>query len=108
MSMLPTKEQMPQMVQGSLAYATAAPAAPQGGSGLTGRDILRIIRRRKWWIIVSVMVSTIISVMGTAAWIYFAPRYEAYAFLRVQLPKTSVINLQRQMFVAEEMNRTLC
>ncbi|MEI7835824.1 MAG: hypothetical protein WCK05_05360, partial [Planctomycetota bacterium] len=108
MSMLPTKEQMPQWLPGPAGYAPTAPGAPaQAGAGLTGRDILRILHRRKWWIIISVLTATILAVLGTAVWIYFAPRYEAYAFLRIQLPKTSVINLQRQMFIAEEMNRTL-
>ena len=108
MSMLPTKEQTPQWMTSPPGYAPMAPAGPApAAAGLTGRDILHILRRRMWWIIISIMITTILSVLGTAVWIYYAPRYAADAYLRIQVPKTSMINLERHFFVAEEMNRML-
>jgi len=108
MSMLPTRDQMPQLVAGPLSYGPPAPvAAPGATGGLTGRDMLRILRRRKWWIILSVVASAALAVLGTALWILYAPRYEAIAFLRVQIPKTSETSLRREAVLADEMNRLL-
>ena len=48
MSVIATRDQIPQIVRGPAGPASRAPAV---GAGLTGRDLLRILRRRKWLVI---------------------------------------------------------
>ena len=59
MSVIPTREQVPRIMGRHLgmaqrAAAGAGPKAAGGPAGMTGRDIMRILRKRKWLIRASV------------------------------------------------------
>ncbi|MDP7635934.1 MAG: polysaccharide biosynthesis tyrosine autokinase [Phycisphaerae bacterium] len=84
MTDLQTRERLVNIVPGGDAPVRKPPApqsAPDGG--LTGRDILRIVRRRKWLIIVSVAVFFIMAFAGTWFWLKYAPRYTASAYVGI-------------------------
>ena len=89
MSVIPTREQVPQIVprragveRPPVGIAPAGQAAAPGG-GITARDILRILRKRKWTIISFVVMFTAIAFVVTLLWRRFAPEYTAVAHLGV-------------------------
>ena len=88
MSVIPTREQVPQIVRSST--GTERPAAGAAAfrpatlpGGITGRDILRILHKRKWLIISLVTLSTAIAFVVTVLWRRYAPEYTAVAHLGV-------------------------
>jgi len=82
MSMVHTREQAPQIVRHMGPVARRARIGEQA-TGVTGRDIWRIIRRRKWLIILPTVFFTAVAVVGTFLWLRHAPTYTADAFLQV-------------------------
>jgi len=56
---------------------------PAAGGGITGKDILRILRRRMWMIIIVSLVFVAIAGVTTFFWLRFAPYYTADAFLHL-------------------------
>ncbi len=89
MSVIPTREQVPQIVPRRagverlpVGIAPAGQAAAPGG-GITARDILRILQKRKWMIISFVVMFTAIAFVVTLLWRRFAPEYTAMAHLGV-------------------------
>lgn len=96
MSLAPTRKETPQIIhagrrmppQGGM--HTPGQSGPAGaGAGITGKDILRILRRRKWMIIFSVSIFTITAGVSTFLWLKYAPLYTAKSFLKVNPPKSS-------------------
>jgi capsular exopolysaccharide synthesis family protein len=69
-------------------------AAPAEG-GISGRDVLRVIRKRKWLIIISLVVCVGLFVLAQVLWERYAPRYTATAVLEVHPEVQSVIDPQR-------------
>jgi capsular exopolysaccharide synthesis family protein len=65
------------------------PGAPGGGGGpaLTGKDLLRMVRRRKWLIIGFVVLMTTISGVSTWLWLKYAPLYRAMVVMTAEPPK---------------------
>jgi len=87
---------------------TARPAAPAGGAGgggLTGRDILQILRKRKWFITVWVVALTVLSGVATLLWSMYSPLYTAEALLEVVPPKTSELTTSRDLYGKDIMDR---
>ena len=84
MTTLQTREHVPSITRGG-GMATYRPGPPRAtpAAGLTGRDIMRILRRRKWLIILSVVIFTAIAAVATMLWLRFAPRYTARAYIGV-------------------------
>ena len=77
---------------GQLARPTAAsvvmPMAPAGfaaGGGITGKDILRIFRKRMWMIVIMTLVFVAIAGVITFFWLRFSPFYTADAFLQLNM-----------------------
>lgn len=54
------------------------------GAGLTGRDVLRIIRKRKWLIMIMLAVCTAASIAATTLWLRYAPIYTSAALMEVR------------------------
>jgi len=54
--------------------------------GITGKDMLRAIRRRIWVIIVSVVATTSLAVVGSYLWEQYLPLYTANAYLAIVPP----------------------
>ena len=82
MSTLQTREQPAQIVRHLPSVARRAGISARPG-GITGRDIWRIIRRRKWLIILPTLFFTAIAFAGTLLWLRYAPTYTADAYLEV-------------------------
>lgn len=84
MTVIATRDQAPQIMRAAPAMArpAAAPAA-----GLTGKDFLRILRRRKWLIVITLAVILAVTVAATKVWSMYAPLYSAEALIEVIPPK---------------------
>lgn len=87
MSVLPTREQVPQLVRGAT-LPRGRPAAASAG-GMTGRDFFRILRKRKWLIIFSVISWLVIAAAATLLWLLYAPLWKATALVGVNPPQAS-------------------
>ena len=61
-------------------------------AGMTGRDILRILRKRRWMILISVAGSAVLSFLVTLLWLRYAPSYTARASLAVNPPSNGLLN----------------
>ncbi|MDY6914243.1 MAG: polysaccharide biosynthesis tyrosine autokinase [Planctomycetota bacterium] len=86
MSEIPTRSQAAQITRAPQG-AIRRGAAPGGAAaGLTGRDVLRIVRKRKWWIILSVLISSAITTAVTLLWSLYAPFYTTSAYVEVNPP----------------------
>lgn len=86
MTMISTRDQRPR-----LAGTIQRPRRPAagGGSAITARDMLRIIRKRLLLIIFCLVITVLVAVVGTALWLRYAPFYTAQAYVAVAPPSTS-------------------
>ena len=67
MSRFPTREQPSQIVRPVAAGARRpVGAAPASGAGFSGRDFVRLVRKRKWMILLSTVVFSGLSVSRVA------------------------------------------
>ncbi len=110
MSMVPKHEQLPQDIrQGG---GTGRPMAPGGsakatGFSFTGKDFVRMLRRRKWLIISSVLFFSITSVLVAFLWLKYAPIYKAQAILAVNPPKASEMEIATNLLGKDIIERVL-
>ena len=103
MSTIQTRQQTPLVRH-------AGPPAPRPGavpptSGMTGRDIWRILRKRKWTIILPTLLFVILSVVGTELWLKLWPFYTADAFVSVNTPSAGILSPQRRLVSTEIVER---
>ena len=103
MSMIPTREQIPQISRAPGAIGFARMAAPSGGPGMTAQDVLRIIRKRKWLIILSVLICVAVASAVTQLWLMYSPLYTAKAYLGVSPPGQT--DLRRGSLTGEIIDR---
>jgi capsular exopolysaccharide synthesis family protein len=109
--MVPTREEVPQIVRYSSPTGRGAdgggraPGSPSGGSSLTFKDFMRMIRRRIWLILICFVLFTGAAVGGTYLWLSKAPQYTAEALLVVNPPKASVLAGIRQETLSDVMER---
>jgi len=106
MDTIPTRDQIPQM------SGLAGPPMP-GGRGpigpaapppaITGRDILRIVRKRIWMILVTWLVVLVIMLGLTLLWWLYAPYYTAAARLTVAPPKSSELAAEVRLYSGDIM-----
>ncbi len=82
MSLIATREQMPLSARppGGQRPRTNAP------QGLTGGDLLRIIRKRLWMILVILLLCVVAAAVTTWLWLAYSPLYTASADLGVVIP----------------------
>ena len=109
MDILPTREQVPLISRPTRGLAGSpraaqGPKAPAAG-GISAQDILRILRKRKWMIIITTLVITIATFTGTLLWWLYAPLYTASARLEVIPPKGSTWAATPQLYSKEIMER---
>jgi capsular exopolysaccharide synthesis family protein len=87
-TVLGTHTQVPQISRpGGPVLVRPAPGA--SASGITGKDLLRAIRRRMWVIIISVLTTTSLALVGSYLWEQYLPFYTADAYLTIIPPKSS-------------------
>ncbi len=92
MDIIPTRDQVPQVSRAPRALGPRAGAqafrAPAGATaGITGKDIFRILRKRVWLIIITMLLVWGVTFVVTLLWWLYAPMYTAIAFLEVSAPK---------------------
>ena len=101
MTMIQTREQSPQ-----LAAPMRRPLQPSAvTTGITPRDIWRIVLKRKWLIILSFVICS--AVMGTITllWWKFAKGYTASAYLAVAPPPATMMQIGTPMYSKEIIER---
>lgn len=93
MSLVPTREEVPQFAKytGITGQRPPIAAGSAAGAGFSAKDILRIFRRRKWLILICVVLFSGASVLTTFLWLKFRPTYEAFAYLEVNPPRHTVL-----------------
>jgi len=68
MTVIPTRDRVPQLSPGGATQRAGTRSVAAAHGGMTGRDVLRILRRRKWWIILSTLIATALSAAATLIW----------------------------------------
>jgi len=105
MSTIPTRSQAPSIVrQGRMPLQ--GPARP-AGAALTGKDVVRILRKRKLLIALSVAIVTTAAAVATLLWGFIAPLYTAEALLAVRRPRTTGLVADTYLPAGEVMLRLL-
>jgi capsular exopolysaccharide synthesis family protein len=98
MTVVPTRDQSPQIVRPSTAggrrgaapassvagVPVVGPVAAPHGAGMTGRDVMRIVLKRKWFILLMLVVCSGASVAATMLWLRYAPMYTSAALMEVR------------------------
>jgi len=105
-TVIPTREQTTQIVRPSPSGVPGGRAAvrPAGG-GITGRDILQIIRKRKLLIILCVVICAAVTATGTLLWQLYAPFYTAEALLEISPPPADVLTGTTGLYGKDIMER---
>lgn len=83
MTALPTRSDAPR------ALPARAGAAPTAAAGITPREMLRIVRRRMWLIIITFCICLGSAIAAHFIWLAYAPLYTAEAYLKVEPPPAS-------------------
>jgi len=103
MTMIPTRDQPPRVVRPATRMGQPAGGGPPGG--ITPREVLRIIRKRKW------LISTLFAVVAgaffvvTLLWWLYAPFYRASAYLEVNPPPNTIIQTGVPIYGREIIER---
>lgn len=107
MTGIPTRDQTPHIVGSPSQPHRPPPAGPTaaGHGGLSGRDVLRILRRRAWWILLSVVFWTGLAFVATFLWLRLAPVYTATATIGVNPPSRSPLASTEDFYAAADMER---
>ena len=79
---------------------------PSAGS-MTGKDILHVLRKRKWLIILTALIISAVTSGVTLLWWLYAPLYTAVARLVVTPPTPSELRGQATLYNQEIMNRLM-
>ena len=87
MTVITTRDQVPQIARPMPMAPRAAGASAAGG--LTGKDFLRILQKRKWMILITLLSVIALTVLGTLAWQLYAPLFTAEALIEVNPPKAT-------------------
>jgi len=109
MSVIQTREIAPQIVRLGPGRVPGRPGPAEGhqpDSGLSGRDILRILRKRKWLIILAELICVALAVGATVLWLMYAPLFTSSAVLEVRPEVTSAVTPERG-YVTPEMLEVL-
>jgi len=111
MTKVPTRDQVPQVARHQLPVGQAGTprsfgAVGQGG-GMTGKDVLRILLKRFWLILITSSAITGAICVATLIWWLYAPLYTAVAQLRVTAPVTSGLRGAPTQYGQDIMNRLM-
>ena len=98
MSVIQTREITPQIVRLGSGRVPGRPGPADGrqpDAGLSGRDVLRILRKRKWLIILAELLCVALAVGATVLWLMYAPLFTSVALLEVRPEATTAISPQQ-------------
>lgn len=104
MTVMPTRDRVPQIAPG-VPIARALPLAASAGAGLTPTDVLRILRKRKWLIILLTLIALAVVSILTAVWQMTWPFYRAEALLGVEVPREVALAVTPTMVPKDVMER---
>ncbi|MCJ7545166.1 MAG: polysaccharide biosynthesis tyrosine autokinase [Phycisphaerae bacterium] len=104
MTVVPTRDRVPQFTPGGPLARPLPLAAPTAG-GLTPADILRIVRKRKWLIILSTLIIVALVAIVTTVWRATWPFYKAEALLGVEVPREVALTVAPTMVPKDVMER---
>ena len=105
MTGLPTRDQTPQIAGEPGARRGPGRAASSARGGVSGHDVIRILRRRKWLLGLSIVIGGAIAFVSTLLWSRYAPIYTASAIIGVNPPSTSPLTGTEQLYGAADMER---
>ncbi len=92
MTNIQTRNQIPRLVsQGRQMMPRPAATGPSAGINLTPKDIIRILRSRKWLILAFVAGFGILAGAANYFWMRTAPVYSTYALVEVNPPAETVL-----------------
>lgn len=101
MTIIQTREQSPHP-----AAATRKSSQPRGlSSGMTPRDIWRVILKRKWVIILSFVICSAVTASVTLVWWLFFRGYTADAFLAVSPPPATMMQVMPFQYTKDVIER---
>jgi len=104
MTTLPTHDRTPSIVAAGKAPLSTVhrPGRPAAGrSGMTGRDVMRVVRRHLWLILVFLVVFTIASIVGTKLWLDYSPTFKSRVRIGVATPRADVFAAGERNFAAD-------
>ena len=113
MTTLPTHDHTPSIVAAGNKPLSPIqrPGTPSIRSrGMTGRDVMRVIRKHLWLILIFLVVFSIASIVGTRFWLKYSPTYRSTVRLGVSPPRVNVfatatqnvasdLDIQKQTYV---------
>lgn len=102
MSIVQTREQAPRIAP---VRASAPRVSAAGGGGLTFKDVSKVVRRRKWLIVISLLACTAITVVATFLWQRYLPIYTVEADIRVVPPTKSVLVFAPDVYNKDLLDR---
>src|SRR5271169_4426690 len=88
MTVVATRDQLPQIVKPAPGLSRGS---AQQAQGITGREVMAIIRKRKWLIIITVLSCLILSAGATGLWLKLGPLWTAETMVEVEPPVSSGI-----------------
>ncbi len=80
---------------------------PPDAGGLTGRDIMRMLRKRIWLILLTILITEVLVVIATGVWLMTAPQYTVQALLMVSPPRASDLGGTDKLPPKDVMQRLL-
>jgi len=83
------------------------PAAANTAPGFTGKDFLRILRKRLWMILIILLVFIGGAVGGTFAWLRTAPLYTVEAYLEVLPPDEGALGRGMRSYNKDWLERIM-
>jgi polysaccharide biosynthesis transport protein len=104
MTQIQTQQPMPQIVRYGGRPTQGSPGGAQR-EGITGKDIWRIIRKRKWLIIIPTILLTIFAFVGTFIWLKYYPTYAASAYLLIRPPSEGPLVRVRNEYSSDIVER---
>ena len=105
MSVVPTRERVPQIAHGGPITRPMPLGSASAGPGLTPSDVVKILRKRKWLIIVLTVITIILVSVLTFVWRAMWPLYKAEALLGVEVPREAALAVTPTMVPKDVMDR---
>lgn len=93
MTQLQTRQTTPKIASGR--PAPRGTPAQQASTGLTPKDLFRVLLKRKWLILIGTFLIIGLSIVATVVWRSNWPIYTCRAFVEVQLPATTMLAMNQ-------------
>lgn len=101
MTLIPTRDQPPRLAAPASRPVQPLSAGPAAGIG--ARQILSIIRKRKWLIILTFAICVGVVCIATLLWWLYLPIYRAEAYLKVSPPPATIIQAGQTPIYGKEI-----